>query len=394
MPKPYAQTRIQTLPVDSLKPASYNARTITAEAMRGLVSSMEQFGVLAFPVVNKRKNGYRLIGGHQRVEALRRQGVKEVPCVVVEFDDDAERQANFALNNRAIQGEFVPELTRDLLCQIQNAAKGTSAESAFVDLKLDNLLKTVSRAITLPDRQEPLTGKMGDDDTVKVSRTKALSREGACYRLGGHLLMCGAPPLVDRPPMLERNADVGITRVRAKGLPTDEYLDALILPLLRYTDGWLYAHAPYAQTPHLARRVSAHKGLVSSTILWVNDEGDASDPYADAIVSAALYFRRDGAPRQWFGKSALGNVFAAPKSKSDLPVCCYADVLANSAKAGDVVLDTNVESGASVIAAEKLQLKLRGYVWSARDMDAVRLRWALFAHGPGSSLAMAPEVEQ
>ena len=394
MTKKYAQARIETLPVESLKPASYNARTISAEAMRGLAVSLEQFGVLAFPVVNKRKNQYRLIGGHQRVEILKRQGVEHVPCVVVEFDDATERQANFALNNKAIQGDFVPELTRALLSEIQQSIVGTEAASLFADLKLDNLMKQVSRAITSPNRPEPGSGKVADNDVSTVTRSKALSKLGAYYQLGAHHLFCGSPVASSRHAMLSKPADLGVTRVSVpKGEPTAEYLDALLVPLLNHTDGWLYAHTPYAHTPAVSARVEKQAALVSSTLLWVNDDAEPTQPYQDAVVSAALYFRKEGAPRQWFGGLDRGNVFSATRLGKDLPVSCYTDIFLNSAKPKDTILDTNVAAGASVIAAEKLGMRVVGYVWSPREMDVVRRRWTQFVHGDGASMAsMAPEV--
>lgn len=395
MPKTkYAQARIEVLPVESLKPASYNARCISAEALRGLAHSLETFDLLAFPVVNKRKNQYRIVGGHQRVEVLKRQGVETTACVVVEWDDATERQANFALNNRAIQGEFVPELTRELLKQIQQELSAADTAHLFPDLKLDNLFKQVSRAITAPSREEPRAGRVADNTTPTMPRTKALSKLGQHYRLGAHLLCCGAPLPNTSPRMLERKADLGITRVSvARGTPSVDYLNALLQPLLTHTDGWLYAYSTYAHTAELTLRIRELGGLLSSTLAWVNDDIDPTSPYQDAVVTAATYFRKEGAPRQWFGGLDRGNVFGAVRLGRDLPVSCYLDTFKNSAKTGDVIFDTNVVGGASLIAAEKLGMCMRGYVWTPREMDLVRRRWTEFVHGDGVAMAaQAPEV--
>lgn len=389
----YAHSRVEVLPVESLKDAPYNARVITAEALRGLATSLEEFGLLAFPVVNKRGKGYRLIGGHQRVEILRRQGVTETACVVVEIDDATERQANFALNNPAIQGEFVPELTRSLLADIHAALTTKESAGLFSDLKMDNLMKAVSRAITLPNREEPRTGKTADNATVSLPRTKAVSKPGAYYRLGDHILCCGMPSPASAPPHMEKVADLGVTRVTVTGEPTDDYLDALLLPLLKASNGWAYAHVPYHLHARVVARVNALHGIQSSLLVWINDNGTPEEPYQSAVVSSAVYFRKEGAPRQWFGAKGLGTVFNAERLGRDLPVSCYTDIFLNSAKKGDMVLDTNVAGGASVIAAEKLGLHLRGYVWTPRDMDVVRRRWSLYVHGEGANpAAVAPEI--
>jgi hypothetical protein len=55
--------------IDDLKPASYNPRRISPEALAGLKSSLVQFGDIAGLTWNKRTGN--MVAGHQRLRALR-----------------------------------------------------------------------------------------------------------------------------------------------------------------------------------------------------------------------------------------------------------------------------------------------------------------------------------
>ncbi len=54
-----------------LKPAAYNPRAISDEALEGLRNSVSRFGIVQPLVVNEREDGeLRVVGGHQRIRAL------------------------------------------------------------------------------------------------------------------------------------------------------------------------------------------------------------------------------------------------------------------------------------------------------------------------------------
>jgi ParB-like chromosome segregation protein Spo0J len=99
---------IQVRRVSDLHPAPYNPRTIDPEAMAGLRRSVKEFGLVE-PIVWNRQTS-RVVGGHQRLQALSEMGVQETPVVVVDLDETREKALNLALNNPAITGEFTPDV--------------------------------------------------------------------------------------------------------------------------------------------------------------------------------------------------------------------------------------------------------------------------------------------
>ena len=54
-----------------------NPRTLTKHDMAQLTKSMDKFGIIERPIVNK--NG-QIIGGHQRVKLLKKAKIKEIEC--------------------------------------------------------------------------------------------------------------------------------------------------------------------------------------------------------------------------------------------------------------------------------------------------------------------------
>src|ERR1700730_13442323 len=118
--------------LSGLEPAPYNPRTITASAAQGLKASIRRFGLVQPIVWNRRTK--RVVGGHQRIEALKSLGKAEAQVVVVNLPETEEKALNVTLNNPAISGEFTDGLPA-ILAEL-------SANSAieFEELRLDALL--------------------------------------------------------------------------------------------------------------------------------------------------------------------------------------------------------------------------------------------------------------
>lgn len=92
---------------DSLRPAPYNPRRISREALKQLARLLDEHGFVD-PVIARREDRL-VIGGHQRVRAnaLRNRPDDLIPAVFLEGISDARTKAlNVALNNPKAQGEF------------------------------------------------------------------------------------------------------------------------------------------------------------------------------------------------------------------------------------------------------------------------------------------------
>lgn len=125
---------IKKMKVDDLDVAKYNPRTISPEALRGLNSSIERFGLVQ-PIVWNERTG-TIVGGHQRLKVLKKLGAEDTEVIVVDFPIDEEIALNITLNNPSIQGTF----TEDAIAILD----AISAKDEFELLKLDVLRDDLS----------------------------------------------------------------------------------------------------------------------------------------------------------------------------------------------------------------------------------------------------------
>lgn len=76
------------IPVDEIRPNPYQPRKVfNDEALKELSSSIKQHGVFTPILVKKSIQGYDLIAGERRLRASKFAGLKDIPAIIVDFDD-------------------------------------------------------------------------------------------------------------------------------------------------------------------------------------------------------------------------------------------------------------------------------------------------------------------
>jgi DNA modification methylase len=181
------------LPIATLKADPNNPRKIDPDAAAGLQVSLETFGPL--DICFNDETG-ELVGGHQRINALKTAGATEVvrtgdtghivhpktgerfPVRFVKWDATKQRMANLVANNPALQGDF----TEDAVEQ----ARSLEDEAHFHELQLDKLI--AAEEAKLGKESEPTSA--GNDD-VPDDPVEPFSRIGDLWIMGEHRLLCG-----------------------------------------------------------------------------------------------------------------------------------------------------------------------------------------------------------
>ena len=103
-------TEMQLVPLGKLVPYINNARTHSPEQLTKLRSSLREFGFIN-PVIIDRD--YNIIAGHGRVLAAKEEGIREVPCVFVDYLTEAQKKAYILADNRmALDAGWDEELLR------------------------------------------------------------------------------------------------------------------------------------------------------------------------------------------------------------------------------------------------------------------------------------------
>lgn len=170
--------RIEKKTVEQLIPADYNPRKDLKPGdpeYDKLKRSLEQFGYVD-PLIWNEKTG-TLCGGHQRLKVLKDLGVKEVDCVIVDFDLEKEKALNVALNK--ISGDWDKEKLTLLITDLQAEDFDVSL-TGFDPAEIDDLFKSQTQ-----------DGIHEDDFDVDAELEKPVfSKAGDIWKLGRHKLIC------------------------------------------------------------------------------------------------------------------------------------------------------------------------------------------------------------
>ena len=98
--------RIQELPLEELHPfEDHPFKVLNNEEMEKIVESIQKFGVLTPALARPLEGGgYELISGHRRLAACQQLGIKKMPVIVREMDDD---EAVIAMVDANLQRETI-----------------------------------------------------------------------------------------------------------------------------------------------------------------------------------------------------------------------------------------------------------------------------------------------
>jgi DNA modification methylase len=169
---------IQDVKLSELKPAPYNPREISSEALSGLRQSLEKFGLVDLLVVNRRN--MRIVSGHQRYKILQEEGVDTVTCIMVDMDEISEMAMNVSLNSQEITGTWTQALVPILERLRQEASDD------YLGLRLKELREEVADM----EIENTGAGKTLPDDIPEPPK-ETITKPGDLWILGEHRLLCG-----------------------------------------------------------------------------------------------------------------------------------------------------------------------------------------------------------
>ncbi len=173
---------IEHVPIDNLRPDPANPRRIADAELEALTRSIQEFGLID-PIIARRSDSL-VIGGHQRLIAARRLGLKTVPVVYVDLTDEQVKLLNLALNK--ISGSWDQELLARLLAELQDVPGVDISLSGFGDDEIAKLLKTLD-AREKRGREEDLDL----DAAWRAAKADPGVQRGNVWQLGDHRVMCG-----------------------------------------------------------------------------------------------------------------------------------------------------------------------------------------------------------
>ena len=159
----------QTLNINRIEPNKNQPRKeFNEDALQELAESIKQFGVIEPLVVVKRKGYYELIAGERRWRAARLAGLKEVPVVIKDYDDQ-----------QIVEIALIENIQREDLNPIEEAHAYERLIQEF-NLTQDEVAERVSKSrttVTNALRLLKLTEKVQQmliDDMLSTGHVRAL----------------------------------------------------------------------------------------------------------------------------------------------------------------------------------------------------------------------------
>ena len=159
----------QTLNINRIEPNKNQPRKeFNEDALQELADSIKQFGVIEPLVVVKRKGYYELIAGERRWRAARLAGLKEVPVVIKDYDDQ-----------QSVEIALIENIQREDLNPIEEAHAYERLIQEF-NLTQDEVAERVSKSrttVTNALRLLKLTEKVQQmliDDMLSTGHVRAL----------------------------------------------------------------------------------------------------------------------------------------------------------------------------------------------------------------------------
>jgi ParB/RepB/Spo0J family partition protein len=381
-----------------------NPRRISDAELEALTRSIREFG-LVDPII-ARKEDHTVIGGHQRLLAARRLGLKTVPVIYLDVSKQRAQLLNVALNK--ISGDFDRGLLARLLSDLSETPDLDLTLSGFEEKEISQFIKSLE-ARDKRDRPESLDL----DETLRAAYENPRAQSGDLFQLGEHRVMCGdatkpedckhlfagakaAMSFTDPPYNVSLGdhggSQQGQSRRRIKNDSMEpeaweQFCRGWARNLVTNVDGALYACMSTKEWATVSKVLADAGGHWSDTIIWEKDRFVLGRSDYQRAYEPIWYGWREGVKRHFAGGRDQGDVWKIERpSESPLhptmkPLPLIERAIENSSQPGDIVLDLFLGSGSTLIASERTGRICYGMELDPHYCSMVIARWEAFTGG-------------
>ncbi len=406
---------IEKMKISRIHRADYNPRVELKPddpVYEKLKSSIKTFGFCEPLVFNSRTG--QLVGGHQRLTVLKDLGYTEAEVVVVDLPLEQEKAFNIALNK--IQGGWDEHKLALLLDELTEAPEFDVELTGFETDEISDILDRALNADSPQAKEEDF-----DVEEALDRENPAVTQPGDLIVLGEHRLLCGDSGKPSALRKLIRNRKVHLLftdppynvdyhggnrpqpdkarqkqsqqwqRIHCDNLTQDQYIKWLG-KVLRNVRTFLAAGAPvyiwngHRQFGPMHELLGAIGIKVSCVITWAKESFAIG--YGDYNQQTEFCFygwlENNGA-HKWYGptnESTLWQIHRDPTREYRHPTQKALELaeraIHNSSLRGQIVLDTFLGSGTTLIAAQRLSRKCFGIEIDPHYCDVIVRRWFTF----------------
>lgn len=408
-----ARLHVVYLAIADLRPHPSNARTHSKKQIKQIAASMRTFG-FTNPVLIDRKS--TIVCGHGRVEAAKILGMAEVPTIrLEELSEDQVRAYLIADNEIASKAGWDHEI---LAIELQHLM---TLDASF-DITVTGFEMPEIDLIIEGSRKKP---EQDPDDAVVRVAALPVSKLGDLWLMGPHRLLCGNAlesasfeqlmdgrkaviAVEDFPynvPVDGHCGGLGKTHhpdfAMASGEMSPEEFTSFLTRCCRHLanhskDGALgYFFMDFRHIGELMAGASASYQQLLNLCVWSKDNGGMGSMYRSQHELVFVYKKGKASHTNNVQLGKYGrnrtNVWAYPglnqfarKDEDGFdsrlhptlkPVALVADILLDASVQGDIVLDSFLGSGTTLIAAQRVGRVCCGMELEPRYVDVAVRRW-------------------
>ena len=370
--------RLELIAIDKLVPYANNARTHSDEQIKKIQASIREFGFVN-PVLIDKDCG--IIAGHARVEAAKREGLTEVPCVWVEHLTEAQKKAYILADNRLAEdaGWDIELLSVEL-----EELKELDFDIGLTGFGADELSDIFGEEET----------EVAEDDYEVELPEEPKTKLGDIYQLGRHRLMCGdsTDKATVEKLMNGVKADMVFTDppygVDYKGINNDDrsglfsLLDNAFSNYKEFSrEGSSFYCFHSDRCSDIFNEVYRKYCHFSSMIIWKKQSLVLSQTDYQSIHEPCIYGWLDNGTHRFFGDRKQTSVWEIGKESIDghttpKPIEFIARALKNSSLEKENVIDLFGGSGSTLIACEQLNRNCYMMELDPKYCDVIIDRWS------------------
>lgn len=358
-----------------LIPYANNSRTHDDAQVNQIASSMKEWG-FTNPILIDENDG--IIAGHGRLQAAKKLGIEQIPCIVLEGLSEAQKKAYIIADNRlALNAGWDTALLSLELTELADQEFNLDL-LGFSDDEINTLLEV--------EPEEGLT----DEDAVPDIPDEPVSKEGDLWILGNHRLMCGDSTSIDAVEKLMdgQKADMVFTdppynidyqgvsdkreKIKNDKMPDKDFVDFLTQSIMGCETmyvccSWQYAHLFKEAMERLARKPKA-------MIIWnkVNPAQHLDKYFKQHEI---IFYYGD------FGghKTLRGDVWELKRQRNTVHPTMKPIELIDMAMVDQpdkkIVYDSFGGSGSTMISCEKNHKKCMMMELGPKYVDVIIKRW-------------------
>ena len=383
--------KIEIVDINTIKPYENNPRKLKDSAIEKVAKSIKEFGFRQPIVVDKEKI---IVVGHTRYRASKKLGLTTVPITIADNLTPEQINAYRIADNRTNEeAEWDIELLKTELKDLQ--LKDFDLDlTAFDEDQLNNFLFEIKEGLT-------------DEDAVPETPEEPITKLGDIWKLGKHKLICGDSTKLDTYEKLcgETKVDLYLTdppynvsyvgktkeklTIQNDKQTDDEFIQFLSQAFVSADSvlkmgGAFYIWHSDSEGLNFRLACIEAKWKLRQTLIWSKNSMVMGRQDYHWQHEPCLYGWKEGSSHSWYSDRKQTTIIKYDRpTKSKLhptmkPVGLMEYLVKNSSKQEDIILDSFLGSGSTLIACEKQSRICYGVELDPKYCDVIVKRWEQF----------------